>query len=62
MNPDGRVVNFGVLSTNGGFRLIHAGGALELVPLPSSPWFQANIRWRDLDVEVRRTEGNGSSG
>jgi hypothetical protein len=48
MNPDGRVVNFGVLSTNGGFRLIHAGGALELVPLPSSPSFQANIRWRDL--------------
>ena len=48
MNPDGRVVTFGALSTNGGFRLVHAGDALELAPLPFSPSFTARIRWREL--------------
>jgi hypothetical protein len=48
MNPEGRTVTFGSLSTNGGFRLIHAGGGLELMPLPSSPSFTASLRWRDL--------------
>ncbi len=48
MNPDGRVVSFGALSTNGGFRLVRAGDGLELTPLPSSPSFTASIRWRDL--------------
>jgi hypothetical protein len=48
MNPSGRVVAFGALSTNGGFRLVPVGGALELLPLPSSPSFTAIIRWRDL--------------
>jgi hypothetical protein len=48
MNPDGRVVTFGALSTNGGFRLVRAAGGLELTPLPSSPSFTVSIRWRDL--------------
>ena len=48
MNPEGRVVTFGALSTNGGFRLIHSGGGVELIPLPSSPSFTASVRWRDL--------------
>jgi len=44
MNPDGRVVTFGALSTNGGFRLIRAVGGLELTPLASSPSFTVSIR------------------
>jgi hypothetical protein len=48
MNPDGRVVTFGPVSTNGGFRLTRTAEALELTPLPYSPAFKVNIRWRDL--------------
>ena len=48
MNPDHRVVAFGALSTNGGFRLARGVGGLELTPLPFSPSFTVSIRWRDL--------------
>ena len=39
MNPAGRVLTFGAVSTNGGFRLTHARDSLELTPLPNSPSF-----------------------
>jgi hypothetical protein len=48
MNPENRVVNFGAVKTNGGFRLARAGGAVELTPLPLSPAFTVRIRWREL--------------
>ena len=56
MNPEGRVVTFGALSTNGGFRLIHSGGGLELMPLPSSPSFTASLRWRDLPWKLAASQ------
>ena len=48
MNPDGRVVAFGAVSTNGGVRLTRTGNALELMPLPQSPSFTVRIRWQQL--------------
>ncbi len=48
MNPDGRVVAFGAVSTNGGVRLTRTGNALELMPLPQSPSFTVKIRWQQL--------------
>jgi hypothetical protein len=48
MNPENRIVTFGAISTNGGFRLARAGQALELTPLPFSSAFTARLRWADL--------------
>jgi hypothetical protein len=48
MNPDGRVVTFGAVSTNGGLRLSLEGGVLQLTPLPAGLPFTARIRWSDL--------------
>jgi hypothetical protein len=48
MNPDGRVVSFGAISTNGGFRLVHSRGGLELTPLPNGPSLTVSLRWKDL--------------
>ena len=53
MNPGGRVLAFGAVSTNGGFRLTRAGDFLELTPLPNSASFTVNIRWRDLPWKLR---------
>lgn len=53
MNPEARVITFGAVGTNGGFRLSHAGDAVELTPLPNSPSFTVNIRWQDLPWKVR---------
>ncbi len=53
MNPDGRVLTFGALSTNGGFRLSRTAGGIQLTPLPDSPAFTVNIRWQDLPWKVR---------
>ncbi|MEW6753403.1 MAG: hypothetical protein AB1505_20835 [Candidatus Latescibacterota bacterium] len=52
MNPDGRLVTVGALSTNGAFRLVRAAEGLELTPLPSSPGFAVRIRWRGLPWTV----------
>ena len=56
MNPEGRVVTFEAVSTNGGFRLVHAGETLELTPLPSSPAFTARIRWQKLPWKLKEPE------
>jgi hypothetical protein len=53
MNPSGRVLNVGAVSTNGGFRLTRDGDVVELTPLPNSPSFTANIRWQDLPWKSR---------
>jgi hypothetical protein len=48
MNPENRVVNFGALATNGGFKLTRVADAIELTPLPLSPAFTVRIRWLGL--------------
>ncbi|MGQ9633986.1 MAG: hypothetical protein ACUVXB_07030 [Bryobacteraceae bacterium] len=48
MNPEGCVVDFGPVTTNGGLRLLPNGRALELISLPNSPAFQVRLRWREL--------------
>jgi hypothetical protein len=53
MNPTGRVIPFGAVSTNGGFRLARTGEYLELTPLPNSPPFTVSIRWRELPWSIR---------
>jgi hypothetical protein len=65
MNPEGRVVDFGAVSTNGGVRLTRAGDALEITPLPASPAFALRIRWRRLPwklAEPSRVEVMDSGG
>ncbi len=54
MNPENRVVNLGAVATNGGFRLVRAGGALELTPLPAGAAFTARIRWQALPWKVQQ--------
>ena len=53
MNPEGRVVSFGAVSTNGGLRLALAGEVLEVTPLPAGLSFTARIRWSDLPWKLR---------
>lgn len=53
MNPDNRVVTFGAISTNGGLRLVRAGEALELTPLPAGSAFTARIRWQGLPWKLK---------
>ena len=53
MNPEGRVVSFGAVSTNGGLRLALTGGVLEVTPLPAGLSFTARIRWSDLAWKLR---------
>ena len=48
MNPEGREVTFGAVSTNGAVRITDAGDALEVTPLPFSPAFKVRLRWHDL--------------
>jgi hypothetical protein len=62
MNPSGRVLTFGAVSTNGAFRLSRAGDTLELTPLPNSPSFTVTIRWGGVAVEGRRAQGSRSGG
>ena len=54
MNPEGRVVTIGSISTNGGFRLARSGELLELMPLPASPAFTAGIRWQALPWKLKQ--------
>lgn len=56
MNPENRMVTFGAISTNGGFRLARAGKALELTPLPFSPAFAVRIRWADLPWNLQEAK------
>lgn len=65
MNPDNKLVSFGAVTTNGGFRLGPEGGAIQLTPLPSSPRFQARIRWSELPWKVgepKQAESLGENG
>jgi hypothetical protein len=48
MNPEGREVTFGSVSTNGGARLTVSGGKLVVTPLPNGIPFRLKIRWPDL--------------
>jgi hypothetical protein len=48
MNPDGKQVNFGAVTSNGGFRLAREGNTITLTPLPASLRFEARLRWNEL--------------
>jgi hypothetical protein len=48
MNPGGRLISFGAVSTNGGVRLMREGNALMVTPLPESPHFVMSIDWASL--------------
>ena len=65
MNPENKLVSFGAVTTNGSFRLAPEGGAIQLTPLPSSPRFQARIRWSELPwklAEPKQAEALGENG
>ena len=48
MNPAGKPVAFGAVTTNGGFRLAPEGDGVTLTPLPASVRFEARLRWNEL--------------
>ena len=48
MNPAGKTVLFGAVTSNGGFRLASDGDAITLTPLPGSVQFEARLRWNKL--------------
>jgi hypothetical protein len=48
MNPDGKLVNFGAATTNGGFRLMAQGDSAMLTLLPASVRFEVRLRWNEL--------------
>jgi hypothetical protein len=54
MNPVGKIVSFGSVSTNGGLRITRAGEGLELTPLPLSPAFAVRLRWQELPWKLNQ--------
>jgi hypothetical protein len=50
MNPEGKPIGFGPVTTSGGCRLSREGGQLLVTPLPESPvpTFSVSIRWSEL--------------
>jgi hypothetical protein len=65
MNPAGKPMAFGAVTTNGGFRLMRAREALEVTPLPNSPAFTARLRWKELPwqlAEPKEAEALNESG
>ncbi|MGB9607878.1 MAG: hypothetical protein ACPL7E_05000, partial [bacterium] len=56
LNPQGRMIDFAGIRTNGAFRLSMDGDALLLTPLPNSPQFEARIKWNSLPWKVKRAE------
>lgn len=56
VNSAGKVVDFGPVATSGAFRLRHSGTEMELMPLPSSPPFQATLRLDRLGAAGKKVE------
>jgi hypothetical protein len=59
MNPQGKTMSFGSVSTNGAVRLTRQDGKLLVTPLPDSPYFALSIDWKALPwnmVEPKRLE------
>jgi len=56
LNPQGKMIDFQGIRTNGAFRLTKEGDALLLVPLPDSPQFNVRINWNALPWQVKRAE------
>jgi hypothetical protein len=56
LNPQGKMIDFQGIRTNGAFRLTREGDALLLVPLPDSPQFNVRINWNALPWRVKRVE------
>jgi len=48
MNPEGRLITFESVLTNGGARLTPEGNGLKIIPLPESTYFKLLIDWSDL--------------
>ena len=53
-NLEGKVVNFGAITTNGAFRLLHAGSEWKLLPLQGSLPFRADLNLAGLGAKGRR--------
>ena len=47
-NTDGKLIDFGTITTNGAFRLLHHGKRWTLLPLPGSIPFAAQLRLERL--------------
>ncbi|MCF7849680.1 MAG: hypothetical protein K9M45_12585, partial [Kiritimatiellales bacterium] len=55
LNVDSKMLDFGAVVTDGAFRLIHAEQqAWQLIPLPGSNPFRAELRLDKLEAEGRR--------
>jgi hypothetical protein len=66
MNPTGKTIALGLVTTNGAFRLTRNGGGLQLIPLPLSQRFQTRLHrkrlpWRLPELRIAEAvEENGN--
>lgn len=56
LNPQGKMIDFGGIITNGSARLTSYDGALIITPLPNTPEFNMRITWSSLPLQVKRAE------
>ncbi|MGW8180899.1 MAG: hypothetical protein ACWGQW_19385, partial [bacterium] len=56
MNPEGKLISFGAVSTNGGARLTREGDSLVVTPLPEGPYFVLSVDWAGLPWTFAETE------
>lgn len=56
MNPQGKMIDFGGIITNGAFKLTKEKDGLHLIPLPNSPEYEARIYWSSLPWQVSQAQ------
>lgn len=56
LNPQGKMIDFGGIITNGSARLTTEDGALVITPLPNSPQFELRILWNSLPWQLKRAQ------
>lgn len=61
MNPEGRLIDFGDVRTDGGFRLVRRDGGWTLTPLPDSPPLQVALAGAGASVPMAPVARAGES-
>jgi len=57
LNPAGKLVDFGPVTTNGAFRLLYGGATnWQLIPLPGSLSFKVELRLNQLNASGKKIE------
>lgn len=56
LNPQGKMIDFGGITTNGSARLAKEGDTLLITPLPYSPQFEMRILWSALPWQLKNPQ------